>query len=199
MSERQTSAAGADVVCLPRVACIALCEALPRAADLDSALRIVEGVRQQLLGDGLLTVNLLIEQAARVPDGHMVLQRAWSSNPTVYPPGGRKHKSMTPWSRQLLQDGRLYVGEGDADLALAFDDHALIIGLGLHSVVNVPLLDTRQNCFATFNVLGARSGWRSDEVLLVRLLATLATPAITRAIQNMPVLQGTSTRFPETA
>ena len=190
MSERQTSAADGDAVWLPRVACIALCEALPRAADLDSALCIVEGVRQELLGDGLLTVNLLIAPAAQLPDGQLVLQRAWSSNPTVYPPGGRKHKTMTPWSRHLLQDGQMYVGEGDADLAQAFDDHALIIGLGLHSVVNVPLLDTGRNCFATFNVLGPRSGWRSDEVLIVRLLATLATPAITRAVRNMPECAG---------
>ncbi len=184
MSDLQASAADADVVRLPGAACIALCESLPRAADLHSAMGIVDGVRQQLLGDGLLTVNLLIEPAALRPEGPMVLQRAWSSNPVAYPPGGRKHKTMTPWSCALLQDAQVYIGEGDADLAQAFDDHALIIGLGLHCVVNVPLLDTAKNCFATFNVLSPRCGWRADEVLIVRLLATLATPAIARAART---------------
>ena len=197
MSEQQTSAAIAGAVCLPLAACAALCEVLPLAADLDSALQIVEGVRQELLGDGLLTVNLLIARVAPVApvaqgsDGQIVLQRAWSSNPAAYPPGGRKHKTITPWSRQLLLDGQVYVGQGDADLTQAFDDHALIIGLGLHSVVNVPLRDTAQRCFATFNVLGPHSAWRADEVMLVRLLATLATPAIALAARGMLLAQRT--------
>lgn len=197
MSDPQAPAAFADGVCLPGAACIALCEALPRAADLDSAMHIVEGVRHDLLGDGLLTVNMRIAPAAEIPNDQVVLQRAWSSDPLAYPPGGRKHKIMTEWSRQLLQNGQVYVGEGDVDLAQAFDDHALITSLGLHCVVNVPLLDKNRNCFATFNVLGRRTFWRDDEVLLVRLLATLAAPAIQRAVRHASKAVSATARLSE--
>jgi hypothetical protein len=93
---------------------------------------------------------------------------------------------MTDWSRHLLRDGQVFIGQGDADLAKAFDDHALITALGWHSIVNVPLLDGEGNCFATFNALGPRSHWQSNEVLLLRLLATLATPAVARMAQLPP-------------
>jgi len=160
-------------------------------------MHIVEGVRHDLLGDGLLTVNMRIAPAAEIPNDQVVLQRAWSSDPLAYPPGGRKHKIMTEWSRQLLQNGQVYVGEGDVDLAQAFDDHALITSLGLHCVVNVPLLDKNRNCFATFNVLGRRTFWRDDEVLLVRLLATLAAPAIQRAVRHASMAVSATARLSE--
>ena len=43
---------------LPAAVCEQLCDALPRAVALDAALRHIEAARQELLGPGLLTVNL---------------------------------------------------------------------------------------------------------------------------------------------
>ncbi|MEO8546271.1 MAG: GAF domain-containing protein [Burkholderiaceae bacterium] len=186
MNDAIASVADTDThtVRLPAAACLALCDALPRAPDLDAAMRIVEGVRQSVLGDGLLTINLLATPIAQLSEGNLMLQRAWSSNPAAYPPGGLKRKTLTAWSKCLLGDGQVVVGQGDAELAQAFDDHELITALGWHSVINVPLIDTDGACFATFNALGPRDRWRGDEVLLVRLLATLATPAVKRAAQQ---------------
>lgn len=165
--------------------CLALCHALPRAADLQVAMRIVEGVRHSLLGPGLLTVNVDVSHHAAgietaEPDT-IELERVWSSDPAAYPVAGRKRKTLTPWTRQLLRRAEIFIGEGEAALAQVFDDHALITGLGLRSVVNVPLLDDAGRCFATFNALGPRSHWLPREVLAVSLLATLATPAVRRA------------------
>lgn len=163
-----------DALCLPPAACAALCQDLPRAPGPDAALRILEQVRQSLLGDGLLTVNLNATPD-RADDEVVELQRLWSSNPAVYPVAGRKRKPMTPWARQLLRRGEVFVGEGDAALAAVFDDHAQIASLGLRAVINVPLLAGRR-CVATFNVLGSRPQWQPHEVMLARLLAVLATP-----------------------
>ena len=159
---------------LPAAACTALCEALPRASNPNAALQILEQVRQMLLGDGLLTVNLNATPD-RIGDEVVELQRLWSSRPEAYPVAGRKSKAMTPWARQLLQHCEVFVGEGDAILTEVFDDHVLIASLGLQAVVNVPLL-VGGRCVATFNVLGARPQWRPQEVTLIRLLAVLATP-----------------------
>jgi GAF domain-containing protein len=168
------------MLCLPADACAALCHELPRAADLDAALGLIESVRRAQLGDGLLTVNVDAAPDSPPHGDTIELQRLWTSNPGVYPVGGRKRKTMTPWTRQLLRGGELFVGEGDAVLREVFDDHERIASLGLHAVLNVPLLDGGR-CFATFNVLGGRPQWLPEERMLVQLLAVLATPWVRRA------------------
>jgi len=154
-------------------------------------MRIVESVRFRLMGDGLLTVNLnaslraQADQGSAQDEGFVELQRIWTSNSASYPVGGRKRKAMTPWTRQLLSHAEVFIGEGDAALAGVFDDHVLIASLGLRSVVNVPMVDERGTCFATFNALGTRARWQRSEVLALRLLAALATPAVYRASRRM--------------
>ncbi|UST52858.1 GAF domain-containing protein (plasmid) [Comamonadaceae bacterium OTU4NAUVB1] len=162
---------------LPATVCRRLAHDLPRAAGPEAALAIVEGVRQELLGDGLLTVNLNVTPADAAPDV-VELQRAWSSRPVHYPVAGRKRKMLTAWTRQLLQRAEVFVGEGDDALAAVFDDAQRIRSMGLHAVVNVPLVEPGGRCFATFNVLGGNGAWTAQERLLVELLAALALPAV---------------------
>lgn len=170
-----SDARNAEPLCLPLDVCCALTNELPRSRTMDAALRCIDGVRRRMLGEGLLTVN--IDAAPEHDDGETIdLQRVWTSDPVAYPVGGRKRKTMTPWTRQLLRGGELFVGEGDAALREVFDDHARIMSLGLRAVVNVPLLDTKGRCAATFNLLGVRPTWQPQELALVQLLALLATP-----------------------
>ena len=164
---------------LPAAVCVRLCDQLSRAVSADAVLMHIEAAREAVLGRGLLTINLNAT-AADDPIDEVQLQRLWSSNPASYPVAGRKRKTLTPWTRQLLLRGELFIGEGDAALAEVFDDHALIAALGMRAIVNVPLLDEGR-CFATFNVLGTRPHWRPQEVALLRLLALLATPWVLRA------------------
>ena len=138
-------------------------------------MSVIEGVRQAMLGDGLLTVNKVSTLAASADE--FELQRLWSSNVQAYPIAGLKRKTLTPWSRQLLLRHEVFVGEGEAVLAKVFDDHARITSLGLRGVVNVPLL-MEGRCAATFNVLGCQAQWLPHDVTLIRLLAVLATPWI---------------------
>ena len=166
---------------LPLAVCELLCDGLPQARSLDDALQLLERARAMVLGAGLLTVNLDVT-TPQDPPGEVRLRRAWSSQPESYPVGGGKTKTRTPWTRQLLEQGHVFVGEGDAALAQAFDDHARIASLGLHSVVNVPLL-RQGRCVATFNVLGTQPHWQPGEIAAVRLLALLATPHV---FSNLP-------------
>ena len=161
---------------LPAAAAQALCRELPRAPDFAAALQTIERVRQDLLGDGLLTVNHVRWPAppADAPDA-IDLQRIWSSRPAEYPVAGRKRKGLTPWTRQLLLCGEIFIGEGQPALQQVFDDSPLILSLGLRSVMNVPLLRAGA-CFATFNVLGTRPQWTALEKQQIELLAALALP-----------------------
>ena len=167
--------AGAESLQLPAAVCTLLCDVLPRATDFVAAMTVIEGVRQAMLGDGLLTVNKVSTLAERADD--FELQRLWSSSVQAYPVAGLKRKTLTSWSRQLLLRHEVFVGEGAGVLAEVFDDHPRITALGLRGVVNVPLL-VEGRCAATFNVLGCREQWRASEVTLIRLLAVLATPWI---------------------
>jgi GAF domain-containing protein len=184
-------AAPADLM-LPAAACRLLSHDLPRAAAPEAALAIVEAVRQQLLGDGLLTINLDATPPDAAP-GVIELQRAWSSRPAQYPVAGRKRKTLTPWTRQLLQRAEVFVGEGDEALAAVFDDAGLIRSMGLHAVVNVPLVEPGGRCFATFNVLGGHGAWTPRDRLLIELLAALALPAVGRFAERLRQ-PGTPTR-----
>lgn len=170
---------------LPRAVCEQLCDALAQAASPDDALRHINAARQSILGDGLMTVNLDVTSPHDAP-GAVQLQRLWTSDAEAYPVSGRKRKALTPWTRQLLHLAEVFVGEGDAALAAVFDDHARIAALGLHAVVNVPLLE-RGRCVATFNVLGTRPHWLPQELAAVRLLGLLATPWVLEARAAMLV------------
>jgi len=159
---------------LPPAAVHALCRELPRARDLDAAMQVIERVRQELLGDGLLTVNQVEWPEAGAQADTIDLQRIWSSRPAEYPVAGRKRKTLTPWTRQLLLGSEIFIGEGPAALAQVFDDNGLILSMGLQSVMNVPLVGADGRCFATFNVLGTRDCWSAQEKLRIEMLAGFA-------------------------
>ncbi len=171
----------------PAAVCDPLCDALGTAITCDDALAALHMALSTVLGhNNLLTVNLDATQPGDPPD-EVQLQRLWTSDPGAYPVGGRKRKTLTPWTRQLLRRAEVFIGEGDAALAAVFEEQKSIAELGLHSVVNVPLLQDGR-CVATFNVLGSRPEWQADEVAAIRLLALLATPWVLRA----RAAQGTS-------
>lgn len=176
---------------LPVERASALCDALSRTHDFAGVMQILEGARRELLGEGLLTVNLRTDRlpgwsAMQAQEDEVELQRVWSSNVEAYPLAGRKRKSWSPWTLQLLGRGEVFVGEGSAAIEEAFSDHALIASLGLQSVVNVPLLDPHGVCFATFNVLTPQARWMPRDVVSIRLLALLATPAVTLEACRLP-------------
>lgn len=161
---------------LPLAVCELLCDGLPQAASLDQALGLLNQARSLVLGQGMLTVNVDATTPEDRP-GEIRLQRIWSSEPGAYPVGGGKTKTRTPWTRQLLEQGEVFVGEGDAALARVFDDHARIAALDLHAVVNVPIR-REGRCVATFNVLGRQSSWQARDIAAIRMLALLAAPHV---------------------
>jgi GAF domain-containing protein len=122
------------------------------------------------LGAGLVTSmrHLAAEQQ---------VERLYSSNTTAYPVGGRKTKRDTAWSRKVLAEHQVLLSAGDEQLKVSFDDHATIIGLGLHSCLNVPLVSKGQ-CVGTLNISRAQAQWSDDEIALARALGLAALSAV---------------------
>jgi hypothetical protein len=105
----------------------------------------------------------------------MTVQRLYSSDPVAYPVGGAKPKRDTAWGRQVLLEQRLYRGQGAEDLRRDFADHAIILGLGLRSVVNVPIV-AGGACLGTLNFLWADEHLGPRQVALAELLGLIVTP-----------------------
>ncbi|MGT2490106.1 GAF domain-containing protein [Cupriavidus basilensis] len=146
--------------------------ALARATRPASAFEAIGNATAALLGPGLLTINAYRRASSEVV-------RLWSSDKAAYPVGGSKRKADTPWTRWVLHQGEVFVGEGDAALEAVFDDIAVIRGLGLSAVVNRRCARTAV-AWAPLTSAGAR---RMDggEVAILRLLAQMVAPALIAA------------------
>ncbi len=101
------------------------------------------------------------------------VERIYSSNEQAYPVGGRKVKQESDWSRHVLVEHKVLVSAGDDGIRKHYNDHAIIFGLGLHSCVNVPLVNAGK-CIGTLNVLSARADWDKEQVGIVRELGIAA-------------------------
>lgn len=127
-------------------------------------------VAQRRVDAGLVT-------AMRHDEAASTVERIYSSNEQAYPVGGRKLKRDTGWSRKVLAEHQVLVSAGDDGIRESFDDHAIIFGLGLHSCVNVPLVNNGK-CIGTLNVLATRPNWSEGEIALVRTIGLAALAGV---------------------
>ena len=102
------------------------------AASSEAVFSAVAGAAETFIGHRLFTIMAFDAKAMQV-------QRRYSSNPEAYPPGGTKAKRDTQWGRHVLEQGRPFIGRNADDIRTNFDDHEVIFGLGLGSVLNVPI------------------------------------------------------------
>lgn len=127
MGTRRAPDTDLDISALSR-----LVETVAESENLDTIFAAVAQTAQTLIGHQLFTVMAFDAESKEV-------ERLYSSNPQAYPPGGRKLKRDTAWGRQVLEQGRAYIGHNAEDIRSHFNDHELILGLGLESVLNVPV------------------------------------------------------------
>ena len=111
--------------------------------------------------------------AMRHDEAASTVERIYSSNEAAYPVGGRKVKQESDWSQHVLVEHKVLISAGDDLIRKHYNDHAIIFGLGLHSCVNVPLVNAGQ-CIGTLNVLAPRADWSAEQVALVRTLGIAA-------------------------
>src|SRR5262245_25294859 len=132
--------------------------------------RALEKLSDETIGHRLFTVM-------RFDSDRSEVRRIHTSLPAVYPAGGRKKKKDTAWAHHVLTDLKVFRGSGPADIVSAFDDHETILGLGLGSVLNIPVV-FKGRCVGTMNLLH-RSGWYGpDDERVGRLLGTFLIPVL---------------------
>lgn len=133
-----------------------LAEALASADQPPAIFRALDSLSGEAIGHRLFTIMRFDPERSEV-------ERLYSTMPDVYRVGGRKKKTDTAWANHILHDRKVYRANDAAGIRAAFDDHATILGLGLESVLNIPVVfDGR--CVGTMNLLHEAGWYRpSDE------------------------------------
>jgi len=146
-----------------------LATALAQADQPHATLACIDRLGASAIGHCLFSVN-----AFRIES--MQVERLYSSNPAAYPVGGRKNKKATAWGQQVLIERRLFIGEGEAAIRAAFDDHALMHSLGVQSIINVPVV-WRDACLGVLNFARALPCVDAPQVATARMFGLIAVAA----------------------
>jgi GAF domain-containing protein len=138
--------------------------------DPEAVFRAVESLARKAIGHRLFTVMRLYAEAEEV-------ERIFSSRPDAYPVGGRKPKGGTPWGRQVLDRGEIFLAATPEAVQRAFADYELIFSLGIGAILNAPIR-FRGRSLGTLN-LCHEAGWFGDaDAAPARLLAGLLVPSL---------------------
>ncbi|MBV1866361.1 MAG: GAF domain-containing protein [Marinosulfonomonas sp.] len=66
-------------------------------------------------------------------------RRIYTNQPAAYPLSGLKEVTPNRWTRQVLDEGQMFVANSLDEIAGVFPDYELIGSLGCGSVVNLPI------------------------------------------------------------
>jgi hypothetical protein len=138
-----------------------------RAVDV---YRAVEDLSAAVIGHRLFTIM-------RVCPGGAEVERAYTSMPASYPVGGRKTKAETAWANQVLHEMKIFRAVTAEEIRAVFDDHQTILGLGLGSVLNIPIV-FQGRCLGTMNLLHDAGWYGERDESTGLLLAMFLIPAL---------------------
>ena len=126
---------------------------------------------QQLVGFGLYTVTRIVPGGAEV-------ERLHSTNTAVYPVGGRKPVTRDDYDTLVNEGKRPFLARTPAGFA-SFPDQAVIVGLGLGSVMNLPVIHAG-TVLGTVNLLDREGAYEEEQLGPAMILAQQILPAMLR-------------------
>jgi hypothetical protein len=91
--------------------------------------------------------------------------------------GGRKKKQGTAWARQILQDLQPFRAATSQGIREAFDDHAVMTGMGLGSILNIPIAYDGV-CIGTMNLTHKEGWYTSRHESMGLLIGSFLIPAL---------------------
>jgi transcriptional regulator with GAF, ATPase, and Fis domain len=136
----------------------------------EAVLDAVGRALSQTVGYRLYTVTQMLK-------GGREVERIHSTNQDVYPVGGRKPVLPNAYSERVRTQMQPFLGRTVADFAPYFPDHETIAGLGLGSVINLPIVYAGA-VLGTVNILDREYAYDTQHV----------EPAMTIARQLLPAL-----------
>lgn len=136
----------------------------------DAIFREVCAVAAEAIGFRLFTIMAY-------DAGNQEVERVFTNMPDVYPSGGRKKKSGTPWAQRILSDLEPFRATTPQGLRDAFDDHAVMTAMGLGSILNVPVAYNGR-CVGTMNLTHVEGWYTSQHEQTGLLLGAFLAPAL---------------------
>lgn len=130
----------------------------------------VQNICSKLFGFKLFTVLKNLPETGEI-------QRIYSSNPTDYPPGGRKPMGPTPWGKVVLEDGLSWLGNGRQDIIWAFPDAELIFSLGCESCACAPIIKNGIT-IAVLSLSDVVDHYDHEDLKIMSYLASLLVNAV---------------------
>ena len=128
----------------------------------------ISGLADAIFGYSLLTGLVFLKE-------QRVMRRIFSSDESISPPGGFKATGKGPWSVQVLDEGRAYIGSDEADIRKVFSEAELLIGRGLHSVLNLPVWGAGA-VVGSLNLLSRRHAYDQADGRMIELVAGICAP-----------------------
>ena len=138
------------------------------AAEAPRPLAILEGigvVAQRVIGAKGFTMFRYVPATAEV-------ERIHSSDFAAYPVGGRKRIADYPTNQSVLARGEVYIAHGPDDIRGTYKDYEKIFGLGVTSIMNVPVRFGGANIGA-MNLFGEAGRFDAGKAADARMLAGL--------------------------
>jgi len=90
----------------------------------------------------------------------------------------------TAWGRQVLERGDPFIGRSADDIRANFDDHEIILGLGLVAVLNMPVRFGGRT-IGTINLLHDGNPYGTQDLEAARLLAGLLAAPLTIGMSKL--------------
>ena len=143
------------------------------AAEAPRPLAILEAigvVAQRVIGARGFTMFRYLHETGEV-------ERIHSSDVVAYPVGGRKRIVDYPTNQAVLARGEVYIARGRDDVRATYKDFEKIFGLGVTSIMNVPVRFCERNVGA-LNLFGEEGQFGEAHAADARVLAALMVPVV---------------------
>jgi hypothetical protein len=113
-------------------------------------------------------------------------RRCYSSRPEVYPAGGTKPiQRDAAYYQDVIAGGRFRFVQDRAGTIQGFADHALILGMGCESTVNIPVR-WHGRSWGSLNLSHEAYWYQEADIPLFSTFAALAVPALLDVIRRWP-------------
>lgn len=117
--------------------------------DFTAACATIAKKMKEQVGYQLFTITRVL------PNGTQV-ERIFTTHPDVYPVTGLKPIYDDAWTEKVIRQAQTYLAATSAEMVPYFPDLDVINGLGLGSVINMPLVVDGQ-VVGTINILDAEN------------------------------------------
>lgn len=124
----------------------------------------------EAVGHRLYTVTRMLA-------GGREVERIHSTNPQVYPVGGRKPVLPNAYTQRVRTEMKPFLARSPAGFAPLFPDHETITGLGLGCVMNLPIIFGGA-VLGTVNLLDREGAYEERHVEPAMLIARQLLPVL---------------------